>query len=548
MPWKYGQFALAMALLLGCTGMGFCQTELYAAPTIVPTLDAGQAPAYPPISRTYPPAVQNAATAMPPGPSVVQPVGYPSAPYAYPSTDRSFAPAAQSPRPGPAYTAPRYAGNGGYGYSAPSALAFNPPENQSVSASIPGIRPASADGGAANIPAKPLRPEASDGYPETLTSRMLHESQSAGDTTYSLPDCGIYPQPRTDSCSSPALACVKPCNPWYARAGALYMTRNSANRVWVSYQANEDANQLMNTDDIGLAWRAGGEIVFGRTFCCGECGVEAKYWALDPFAGDATISNPHGVSTPLIVDYLDFRDPEWPHAVHDASEYFYGAASQRLWRRDEIHNVEVNFLCNQLYGSSDPCTIPSSQVRWILGLRYFRFEESLTFASLDEGYSWWQDGGIHQAYLDDQVRNNLWGFQTGVELEWGRHLNPYGLSVYVSPKFGIYGNYMEHYFNMYRGDGVRAVPDPTSGVVGSYPVESTGGCVSFLGEIDAGIDWRFHQNWSARIGYRVVAVSGIALSDHQIPTYVNDIPEIAHINRNGDLVLHGGYLGVTYNY
>ena len=319
------------------------------------------------------------------------------------------------------------------------------------------------------------------------------------------------------------------------------MTRNSANRVWVSYQADREANQLMNTDDIGLAWRAGGEITFGRTFCCGAWGVEATYWALDPFAGDATISHPNGVSTPLIVDFLDF-------GAHEATEYFYGACSQRLWRRDEIHNVEINFLCNQAYGCVDACSVPSSQVRWIVGLRFFRFEEGLLFASLDEGYSWWQEGGIHQAYIDENIKNNLWGLQTGVELEWGRHLNPYGLSLYVAPKFGIYGNYMENRFDIYRGDGLRATPDPTSGVVGSYPVEATGGCVSFLGEIDAGIDWRFRDRWSARIGYRVVAISGIGLADHQIPTYVNDIPELGHISRNGDLVLHGGYLGVTYNY
>ncbi len=548
MSWKYGQFALASVLVLGCAGTGFCQAELYAAPAIVPTLDSREVPAYPAVSRTYPPAVQNSAPPMYSAPAAVHPVGYPSTADVYPSTDRMSPQVPRPHAPGPAYPGPRYGGNGGYGYSSPSALAFNSPETAGAEAGIPGIHPASGRADSGGMPAQPLKPEASENPHGNLTSRMLHESRSTGETTYSLPDCGIYPQTQVGPCGTPVIPCVKPPNPWYARAGALWMTRNSANRVWVSYQANEDANQLMNTDDIGLAWRAGGEIVFGRTFRCGQWGVEAKYWALDPFAGDAFISNPYGVSTPLIVDYLDFDDPEWPYAVHDANEYFYGAANQRLWRRDEIHNVEVNFLCNQLYGSPDPCSIPSSQVRWIVGLRFFRFEESLTFASLDQGYHWWQDGGIHQAYIDDQIRNNLWGVQTGVELEWGRHLNPYGLSIYFVPKFGIYGNHMEHYFNIYRGDGVRAIPDPTSGVVGTYPVESTGGCVSFLGEIDAGIDWRFHENWSARIGYRVVAVSGIALADHQIPTYVNDIPEIAHINRNGDLILHGGYLGVTYNY
>ena len=55
-------------------------------------------------------------------------------------------------------------------------------------------------------------------------------------------------------------------------------------------------------------------------------------------------------------------------------------------------------------------------------------------------------------------------------------------------------------------------------------------------------------NWSARAGYRVVAITGMGLADDQFPQYINDIPEIENIQHSSSLVLHGAFLGVTYNF
>jgi hypothetical protein len=40
----------------------------------------------------------------------------------------------------------------------------------------------------------------------------------------------------------------------------------------------------------------------------------------------------------------------------------------------------------------------------------------------------------------------------------------------------------------------------------------------------------------------------VGLADAQIPQYIVDIPEIAHIDSNGDLILHGAFAGLTYNF
>jgi hypothetical protein len=67
-------------------------------------------------------------------------------------------------------------------------------------------------------------------------------------------------------------------------------------------------------------------------------------------------------------------------------------------------------------------------------------------------------------------------------------------------------------------------------------------------QIDVGVDWQLSRNWSARVGYRVVALTGVALADDQFPQYIVDMPEIAHIDSHSSLLLHGAFAGLTYNF
>ena len=44
----------------------------------------------------------------------------------------------------------------------------------------------------------------------------------------------------------------------------------------------------------------------------------------------------------------------------------------------------------------------------------------------------------------------------------------------------------------------------------------------------------------------MLAATGMGLADAQIPPYLNDIPAIQDIDRNGHLLLYGGFAGLTY--
>jgi hypothetical protein len=325
------------------------------------------------------------------------------------------------------------------------------------------------------------------------------------------------------------------------------MSRDGANKLWTTYETDNEPNQLTGPHDIHLQWKWGFEVRFGRRFCCDQWAIEATYWTLDAFTGyvSASLSGGRTVSTPLHVSEVGlngypYGNPSDPPNTFNASDWFVGAAELRLWRRDEFQNVEISFIRNRLFSG---CNSPWG-VDWLLGARFFRFEEQLTFASLQDGCSWGQDGGSHEIWLHDQIVNNLWGLQFGFNADYRLDRN---VRLFVTPKFGIYNNHINHSFRLNLGDGTVANTG-TSGVPGTYPVESSTDKVSFLTQIDVGVDWQITQQLSARAGYRVLAATGIGLSDNQIPPYLVDIPAIADIETNGQLILHGAFFGVTYNY
>lgn len=330
-------------------------------------------------------------------------------------------------------------------------------------------------------------------------------------------------------------------SPWYASVSALIMGRDEPNRLYTTYETGNDPRQY---EPGQLRWRWGGEIRVGRRFCCGCRGtraLEATYWGLEGFHGLWVYSHPNTVSTPLTVSGIEFPNPSPPPAYINGTAYFDNATEHRVWRHDEVHNVELNVVRAQVFTASEY----PWDVDWLLGVRYFRFDESFTFGSVASPYVWGQYGGIYEAYIHDRITNNLAGFQFGFDADYYVLEN---CRFFLTPKFAICNNQIDHYFHIYRGDGAAARPVPASGISGSYPVRSSEDCVSFLMQLDIGLQWDFTPNWSARVGYRVVAATGIGLADNQIPHYVVDIPAIADIDTNGELVLHGAFLGLTYNF
>jgi len=402
----------------------------------------------------------------------------------------------------------------------------------------------------------PIGPTAGDAPPgampagaqPSLISQMLEQADTlAGPAAYpvgqSYPSAGCAACGEAGGCYGAPLARFQqlafgsPCGgcfPWYASAAYITMGRNEANRVWTSYEAGNEANQIGHSNMASLTFEHGFEVRVGRRFgACRQWALEGVYWTLGDFNGYRSITHPSGVSTPLTTGHVDFNG-------FGANLWFDNAAEHRLWRSNELDNVELNLVRNRLWAlDGAPWSLD-----WLLGVRYFRFEEGLIFASLQGGASWGQDNGLHEIYMDEQIENHLVGFQFGFEADYWLID---GLRLFVIPKLGIYNNHITQTFRLNLGDGTIPTTGGT-GVPGTYPVRSSTNNVSFLGQLDAGLDWQFAPRWSLRGGYRVIAATGIGLADHQIPPYLVDIPEIAAIDTNGDLIVHGAFAGLTFNF
>lgn len=350
---------------------------------------------------------------------------------------------------------------------------------------------------------------------------------------YSQAACG----PCGDVCGD---GCDSVCGGmWFASVRALYMTRASANSVSTSYNTANPSQELMHTQ-FDTTWQPGGEVRFGRSFACGMVSVEAVYWTLNPVTGtqSATVAN-GTVSTPLRTDGFQFGAGGSPLT---GSDFYNRAREHRLSMRDEIHDVEVNLLTNPF---ADPCC-GFGNIKWLIGARFIRFTEDTTFGTLSgAGTTWGAGGGALEAYMDDQVANDMMGGQLGLDAQFCLGGT---VKLVVAPRVGIFNNHMENHFRLYRGDGVVATPIAASGLPGVYDLSTSKDALAFLGQLDLGVQWNFFCNWSATMGYRLVAISGVGLADHQFTNNLVNNPGMAQIDHNGELILHGAYAGLQYNF
>ena len=72
--------------------------------------------------------------------------------------------------------------------------------------------------------------------------------------------------------------------------------------------------------------------------------------------------------------------------------------------------------------------------------------------------------------------------------------------------------------------------------------------VAFMGEMMLGGSYNFNCNWRGILAYRAIAISGVALSTDQIPEDFSNEAQVALIDSNGSLIIHGVQVGVECRY
>lgn len=486
---RYSWSVLAALAVWGLGSSALAQTGLYGSPEMIP-LGSGQPLRYSSV-----------------GNPAARPVNPPAAPPSrYAATPASFGQVTNGPALVSAQGYPTYV--------AQAAPEMPPPP---APAAMPTVAPSAAS------------PTPASGAPSVL-DQLLQESGGVPTPNDGLAGtCGL--EPGCDNGCGDCQACAR-C-PWYASTTGLYLTRDMPNRVWTTYETGNNPNQLMNTEDAWINSQGGLELTLGRRFCCDEWAVEGTVWGLAPMHGYRSLSPGGGqLSTPFDFTGVTFPAPPIGNSPALPVELFDGADAHFVERTNEIYNVELNLLRH-------PCQCSETlSIDWLAGFRWLHFREHLLFGSCDAGGLW--SDPTTCGYLDDRIQNDLLGAQVGLNANW--YLG-YHLSLFAQPKIGLYNNHIQNDFDAYGG-GQHFEADSA----GTYPVSAHKNAISFLTEIDLGVSWQFHPQWSASLGYRVLFATNMGLADNQLPHYISGLPELQSINDNGELLLHGAFTSLSYSF
>jgi hypothetical protein len=366
----------------------------------------------------------------------------------------------------------------------------------------------------------------------TYGSAFLTKQEPATDSAASpTPAPTPFEESMQESCWGDGGECCERscCGAWFGCLGGLVMTRNRGPSDVMTYQATTNI-PVMTMQDANAGWAPGGDVTFGYAFggpatvgpwgASGAPALAFTWWGTGEMNGFAQADDPTGVQATAL--NASFSLLGVTIDGNPSSFYFDGASSQAIFRTDIANNFEANLLSGTLL------TTTKIQVIGLVGFRYFRFYESLSFGSVTFGETWGSNGGANEAYMTFRSINNLYGAQLGSIFNY--QFAP-RWAWFFTPKAGVYGNQMSLRTQLYSGNGVS-----------SFDFSNHKADVAFLGQIDTGLTFKFRDNWSAYLGYRTVGASNLALGEHQFA------PSFGDIKQSGSLILHGGMFGLVWTY
>ena len=353
-------------------------------------------------------------------------------------------------------------------------------------------------------------------------------------------------------------------SPWFFSTNALFLDlRQGPSRLYSSPVSDPGLRGLAS-EDIRMPSTGGYELGVGRYIGCGKYAIGASYWGLSPDASLARIDDTAfgPLATNLPFNVLSSSQPGKIEGLYlgvtPMSESFRNASEHRLESQREFHNLDMNFYWFATGGSARQPFAPrcDESRSWTLSQQptgpnapWFHIPSRLRL-SLYSGVRWFQfqdaiDYRANDAYFQSDIRNDLWGLQTGAISHWS-----------MTPRWSLWSNINAGVYNnrgtkrLLAGDqaGLATVVSPGASNGTSFDFDVSGNSTALLGETSTGLGWHIARGWTANVGYRVLGVSGIGTAEGQIPSDFRIPSQSSSIQTSESLILHGFTLGATYNF
>ncbi|MEM7456742.1 MAG: BBP7 family outer membrane beta-barrel protein [Planctomycetota bacterium] len=301
---------------------------------------------------------------------------------------------------------------------------------------------------------------------------------------------------------------------------ALYFQRDYEDGRFLS---SDGAGARYYSDDADHGTMNGIEASLTRRGCNGY-GWQMLYWGIPQ--EDVQIQSAAGPLTSQLtgLDQVYF-------GAADVYSIYNAGTVHTFARSSEINNFELNMLRNAgRFGDCGQC----GTYEFIAGFRYFNFDERFNFSTDYPGST------PPTLDYDIEVENQLYGFQVGGRREYCKGRMNFGLGTNV----GIFNNRAESNQSIISGGGAYPtyIAGPNAGT--DFNFNDRKNDVAIIGQIDASLIMCISERARARIGYRALGVSGVALAVDQIPYDFTDVQKLESVNTNGELMLHGGYFGI----
>lgn len=289
----------------------------------------------------------------------------------------------------------------------------------------------------------------------------------------------------------------------YGFADALFLARDNrtSNTTAILVQGEGGpaiGTPLQNSGDARFNMEPGVSAMFG--IHVDECRAwEFGYFGVFDWDASSAVTNGNSLAIPGDLGLASL-------------DYF---ASDRiaLTYNSRLHNAEINHVWAGEF------------VSLIAGFRYLSLDEDFVLNSTDA------DTGSSDYRI--RTTNDLFGGQLGARAEGGNG----DWSWSATGKAGIFGN------DAFQGQSVADFPP------GFFLRQETGrrsGGVAFVGDLNCTLAYQVTDGLTARIGYNVLFIEGVALAPDQLD--FSDTPTSGQSLRRSGLFAHGANAGLGFSW